>query len=86
MTRTYKPVTVRQAYYRGYKSTPEYFDDALVQFTERYCAHPTYAGMCELCRAYHNGLDDQANYERHEHAKVCPLGFGDADNHENCGF
>lgn len=51
-------ITVRDAYRKGARSrgTAADWDDALLRFTRRYCAHAEYAAMCDLCHAWCDGF------------------------------
>lgn len=51
-------ISLRDAYRKGWNSgrTNVESDEAVVRFTKKYCAHPTYKGICDLCRAWWNGF------------------------------
>jgi hypothetical protein len=84
MTNTAKEMTVARAYRAGYRSTAYDVQDARVKFVEKYCPHGPWAKDCDLCTAWFNGFEDQANQARRQHAKRCSNGLADRKNHEAC--
>lgn len=83
MTTSLKAITINAAYTKGRRCQSEDMQDGMMRFVVKYCSHNPWS-MCELCRAWHNGFDNQLEQWRHEHAKKCPLGVGDPGNHEHC--
>lgn len=52
-------ITKAAAWKKGYRTghaTQADWDDALIRFTTKYCAHSTWGGMCELCHAWCDGF------------------------------